>query len=279
MFQAICKRLSYSNIAATMALVFALTGGAFAATGHSGGSGFKVTASAAPATTAKTKTKTGPRGPAGPKGATGATGPAGAIGSAGPTGAAGAKGENGATGTVGPQGPEGKAGKEGKEGEEGTPGAKGETGSPWTAGGTLPSGSTETGAWGVDTSSPYTITTVSFPIPLASALDEHHVHFILSEGEEYVSPTKNNPTHPACLGSSAKPEATPGNFCVYTAFMRPEVLAPAFPTIEALVPPPPGANASAVGTATSGATLAFTLLESEPTGLRRAYGTWAVTAP
>jgi hypothetical protein len=39
MFQSIRKHLSYSNVAATLALVFALTGGAFAATSHSGGRG------------------------------------------------------------------------------------------------------------------------------------------------------------------------------------------------------------------------------------------------
>jgi len=37
MFHSIRKHLSYANVAATMALVFALTGGAVAASSHGGG--------------------------------------------------------------------------------------------------------------------------------------------------------------------------------------------------------------------------------------------------
>ena len=65
-------------------------------------------------------------------------------GSGGPAGPAGANGKDGAQGD---KGPEGQQGLQGKQGEPGPEGEKGEEGSPWTAGGTLPSGETETGIW------------------------------------------------------------------------------------------------------------------------------------
>jgi hypothetical protein len=68
--------------------------------------------------------------------------------------------EAGNTGETGKEGPEGKAGKNGKEG------------SPWTDGGTLPAGATETGVWAWElpggATSTKLKTAVSFPIPLAT---------------------------------------------------------------------------------------------------------------
>ena len=103
MFQAIRKHLNPTTVVAFVALVFAMTGGAFAASGGSGGggTGSKTIASVTrgaggnPISTtakskAKPKTKAGPRGPAGPAGKNGATG---VTGPAGPAGATGAKGE------------------------------------------------------------------------------------------------------------------------------------------------------------------------------------------
>ena len=94
MFQALRKHLTPSTFIAFVALVFAVTGGAFAAGSHGGGSPVQATASsgrvgsATPLATSakskgKSKSKAGPRGPAGPKGATGATGPAGPAGATG----------------------------------------------------------------------------------------------------------------------------------------------------------------------------------------------------
>ena len=117
MFSRIRKHLTPSTAIAFAALIFALTGGAYAATGG-GASHATLTASAAKAKKKSAPAgKPGPRGPAGPAGAAGAAGPAGPVGPAGP---AGAKGETGAAGT-GTTGAEGKKGKEGK----GTPGAPG----------------------------------------------------------------------------------------------------------------------------------------------------------
>ena len=121
MVQRVRKHITPATVLAFVALVFAITGGAFAATGGSSGggnagAGAKATASVSQATAAKAKAKAkaGPRGPAGPKGATGATGPAGATGAIGAIGATGATGPAGAgtagaTGATGPTGPAGES--------------------------------------------------------------------------------------------------------------------------------------------------------------------------
>jgi hypothetical protein len=49
---------------------------------------------------------------------------------------------------------------------------------------------------------------ISFPIPLAEALDATHVHYVESEG--------NGTT---CPGNAAEPTATPGNLCIYQNFV------------------------------------------------------------
>ncbi|MGD0198184.1 MAG: collagen-like protein [Solirubrobacteraceae bacterium] len=81
-------RISYSSVAATLALVFAL--GANSAFAHSAHHGKKPKHPSTPAT------KPGPAGPAGPTGATGATGSQGIQG---------IQGVPGNTGNTGPQGP------------------------------------------------------------------------------------------------------------------------------------------------------------------------------
>jgi hypothetical protein len=139
MLHKIRKHLTPSTAIAFLALVFALTGGAFAATGGGGSSHGTLTA-----TTAKKKAPPkGPRGPAGPKGATGATGAAGATGATGPGGPAGP------TGATGGNGENGKEGTPGTKGTTGTKGEQGIQGIPGTTGYTdfLPAGKTETGAW------------------------------------------------------------------------------------------------------------------------------------
>ena len=171
MFSAIRTHLSYANVAATMALVFALTGGAFAATSHPGGgwAGSKASASVTPvASTAKKKaapksTRGSPRPRALParQGRLvrpgGATGPAGGTGPQGPQGSAGNNATNGEKGEPGTSVTSEKV-KKGEamcEKEGGskftsasgtTPACNGKEGSPWTAGGTLPPETTVTGA-------------------------------------------------------------------------------------------------------------------------------------
>jgi hypothetical protein len=265
MFQAIRKHLTPSTAIALVALVFALTGGAFAATGG-GGSHATLTASVA-----KKKAKAPARGPAGPKGATGATGPAGL---AGPAGAAGAKGENGGNGKEGPEGKEGKAGTNGKNGksvlaepaganckeggtsfevegtgtkesvcngQKGEKGEKGEEGSPWTDGGKLPSGATETGTWAYQVAPGTGVERypISFPIQLSEPLNaasenSGHVQVVpalvqegkvgpgegeLCEGksgeelEHCQAPYELTPQD--CPSTAAEPTAKPGYLCIY----------------------------------------------------------------
>jgi hypothetical protein len=89
------KRLSYANVTATLALVFAMSGGAMAASHYLINSTKQIN-------------------PKVLKKLTGKPGKTGAIGAAGATGAIGKEG---------PQGKEGLTGKEGKEGTHGTNGA------------------------------------------------------------------------------------------------------------------------------------------------------------
>lgn len=177
MFSTVRKRLTYANVVLTLALVFALTGGAFAASKY-------VITSTKQISPKVLKTLKGAGG------AAGAAGPAGAQGPQGPQGNAGVKGETGGPGK------EGKAGEPGKEG------------SPWTDKGTLPKGSSETGQWAFtqDEGSSAVAFGLSFPIALAKSLDEEHVHYIAA-GET---------PPPGCGGSAEKPEASSGNMCVFT---------------------------------------------------------------
>src|ERR1700677_4587321 len=206
MFRAIRKHLTPSMAIAMLALVFAATGGAFAASGHGGGSG-SATATAAKSK-AKSKPKAGARGPAGPKGATGATGPAG------PAGTAGAKGETGAAGAAGAQGTLGEKGENGAVGPQGPKGNKRTNGTNGTIGftKTLPAEETETGAWSISGNhqeSQLIISAVSFSIPLAAALDNNHVYYVgVEEVEQHTAPAE-------CPGTVAEPKAAAGYLCVY----------------------------------------------------------------
>ncbi len=248
------RQLSPATVMAFVALVFATTGGAFAVTGR-GGSGPAASAGSVSAVAtvakskAKPKAKAGPRGPAGPQGpagSTGPTGPSGAAGAqgpagpAGPTGAAGANGTNGTNGTsvtsVESQGKIGSCEEGGSaftSASGKTYACKGKEGSPWTAGGTLPAGATETGAWRAGASLFKRTTTnlgairevLSFPIPLAKSLGNEEVHYINEQGEEVIAPTFGNEREPegpettktqtACPGSIAEPKAVSGNLCIY----------------------------------------------------------------
>jgi hypothetical protein len=232
------NRFGIPGVISVIALVFAMLGGAYAATNSGSG---KATASA--------KAKKGPRGPKG------ATGPAGPAGPAGPTGPAGAKGDAGSNGSNGKDGANGTNGTngtgvttasfsgskgacneeqggvevksaspaafvcnglQGEPGEQGEQGEDGEEGSPWTAGGTLPPGSTETGAWafnGTEADTAGIQVPISFSIPLAAGLrgitPGHpelltHVHFESEAGFEAT-----------CPGIVGAPEANPGELCVY----------------------------------------------------------------
>jgi Collagen triple helix repeat (20 copies) len=225
MFSTLRTRFGIPGVISVMALVFAMLGGAYAANNSSGGG--KATASA--------KAKKGPRGPKGPKGDPGPAGPAG------PQGPAGANGKDGANGTNGTNGSPGAPGAPGQSvttteilpleecgdqsgvmlhsasGEnEVCNGADGEDGSPWTAGGVLPTGATETGTWSfnaipaqVSPEIGRVLLPISFPIPLAAPLDGAHTVFVPEGGSD------SN-----CTGSAVSPTAPSGYLCVYTARLK-----------------------------------------------------------
>jgi hypothetical protein len=96
MFSFVHRHLSYANVIATMALVFAMAGSAIAAK-H-----YLITSSSQikPSVLAKLKGRTGPPGQTGPAGAAGSVGPRGLQGSPGADGHPGPEGEPGESGTA-----------------------------------------------------------------------------------------------------------------------------------------------------------------------------------
>jgi hypothetical protein len=283
MFQSVSKRMRVtpSGVIAIIALVFAATGGAFAATGGGGSGGSHATLTAAAAKSkAKAKTKAGARGPAGPAGKNGANGAPGATGPAGPAGAtgpAGAGGPQGPAGGTGPQGPEGPKGKDGKDGKTG-----------FTK--ILPSKETETGAWALGLIPGAAVPVlqdeaISFNIPLAASLDESHALFVpvlvwegkIGAGAGELCEGKTGIELTACQKpfeevqkdcpavSPAEPIAEPGFLCVYVSQAS---------GAKPLFILDPGV-ANTVGAGRTGAVLRFGNLE----GSGIANGTFAVTAP
>jgi len=241
MFKKIRRRFTFANVTMTVALVFAMSGGAYAANRYLITSTKQISPKVLKAL----------KGQNGSNGANGANGPAGP---AGPQGAAGA------TGPQGPQGPAGAAGEPGAAGKNGTPG---KTGSPWAAGGTLPKESTETGVWSIEQLVPeqeLVGTSISFTIQLAAALDPAHVHFI-QHGE----------TPPAgCSGSLEEPAASSGNLCVFAK--EPENAET--PEAAGLTGVPPVYGFNSQGASKTGTGIHLASLEK---GKVVAGGSWAVT--
>jgi Collagen triple helix repeat (20 copies) len=220
MFSAIRKRLTYANAAMTLALVFAMSGGAYAAKHY-------LITSTKQISPKVLKSLVGKAGPAGAPGARGAAGPAGSQGPAG------AKGENGAAGTNGANGTsvtskqlstsEAACGKQGGAEFTAAEGAK-TTACDGTTGftSTLPKGETLKGEWSMTASAAgeysYVGTGVSFGIPLKVA---PVAHYIRTTGDEpfYNATEKKEEerSQPACKGTAEEPTATAGNLCVYAS--------------------------------------------------------------
>ncbi len=189
-------RVSPAGMIAMLALIFAMSGGAYAA------SKYVIT------TTKQIK-------PSVLKSLQGKTGPAGAPGPAGPAGPGGAQGAQGPAGPAGPQGTPGGKGETGSQGTKGTTGAAGATGPKGATGATgttgytetLPSGKTETGQWATygaaSGSGELRADTISFTIPLAVA----------PANFEVVTTAQKETSH--CPGGITKPEATAGYLCLF----------------------------------------------------------------
>jgi Collagen triple helix repeat (20 copies) len=140
-------------------------------------------------------------------------------GKAGPAGKSGANGTNGANGAVGPQGPAGAKGDAGPAGANGVNGEKGEKGENGTTGftATLPKGKTLKGEWVLHTFNQnkqagfaISSTAVSFGIPLSQAPVAHYIN---EAGMELTPSGEQEST--VCQGSAEEPTASPGNLCVY----------------------------------------------------------------
>lgn len=194
MLRAIRTRITPATVIATFALIFAMTGGAYAA------KRFLITS---------TK-QISPKVLSSLKGAKGTTGAAGAAGPTGPQGPAGAIGKEG---PVGKDGAPGKEGTKGETGPEGTPGKNGTFGE-----GTLPAGVTEKGAWSLTvTDEGVWNTAITFPTPLAAGLEESHVRYVpVPDGP----PVTNNPDPIHCSGSAEDPTAAAGYLCVYASVIE-----------------------------------------------------------
>lgn len=216
----------------------------------------------------------GPVGPGGPVGPVGPKGPEGPEGPDGPQGDQGLPGVNGktvlsgtatptaGTGTLGDfyietdlskiYGPKAGTGANGGWGT-GTD-LIGPEGSPWTAGGTLPSTKTETGAWSMLLDgSGNGLTAISFTIPLAAELANANVH---------LAPNAN------CPGTVEDPKAAAGHLCVYSADLSGG--GALSPTIVKTAAPFP------LGGASKGGAILF-IGGGTPGNVGG--GSWAVTAP
>ncbi len=255
MLNRIHRRLGTAGfVISIVALIAALGGGAYAASGGLSGKQKKEVEKIA-------------KKYAGKPGATGATGPAGAPG------APGAKGDKG------------DKGDPGVNGANGTNGANGLTGFTKT----LPSGDTETGAWNITqfvgtASTPPSLTAISFPIPLEAPAET----WVFTEGQtENEKFGKDETTRAACVlgtpeceptgceGTLAQPKAAPGVLCIYTTAERLEHI-----TNETLLAKNfvggPARESSVSGANLAGYTFAGTAAEPAEAIV---YGTWAVTAP
>jgi hypothetical protein len=273
MFSTIRRNFNYTTVAATLALVFAMSGGAYAAGKYLITSTKQISPKVLKALTGKT----GPAGPAGKAGANGAPGAQGEKGAAGTNGTNGSNGQNGesVTNTVLARGATCKEG--GAEFKVG-PGAathvcngeKGKEGSPWTPNNSLPSGAIETGTWGGNITYETTDIPISFPIPLAKAMVESQVHIINSEEGEKEAKESQAIAKGECKGTYISPAAASGNLCV---FVTPGLgNAHEISAIVDFNHSPPELGAGTTGT----------LLEI-PMGSALAgeviLGTWAMTAP
>jgi hypothetical protein len=268
MFSAIRSRITYVNVVATLVLVFAMTGGAYAAKKYLITSTKQISPSVLKSLQGKAGVAgaNGAQGPAGPQGAAGKDGSNGKDGAPGAKGGSGAGGKSVVASSVG-------AGEEGCaeggtsfevegsgvkhqacNGEAGAPGA---AGSPWVVG-EAPSGAVLKGTW---------------VLPSATATGENEEFFTaISSGVPIPTPSVeaggiaviNAPFGTLCPeGSPEEPKpGLPGVLCVFVAE-------------KANVGPPNSAN-SKLKLSHGGIVMEF---NSSGAGVVSAYGSWAYKVP
>ncbi len=250
MSSALRKRLTYANVVATLALLFAMSGGALAA-GH-----YLITSTKqiSPKVLKSLRGANGKLGAPGPAGAAGPAGSTGPGGKEGPVGK-GERGENGTGVTIAEAEPsECRSGGSkftaangtgdacnGKNGKSVVAGS-GETGckeggasleiegsgtkqyvcdgSPWVGGGTLPEDATETGTWSFSAPALPSGAASGGRVRVPISFQIHLTKGLVSEpGEEdtqvhFIKSSEQAPK--GCLsGTVEEPEAEPGNLCIY----------------------------------------------------------------
>lgn len=279
MFMQVRERLGGAGlVVAVIALIVALGGGAYAASAtqsaKKSSAGLTKKQEKQVIALIKANAKSAPAGAVGPQGAAGTPGAKGDKGAQGEKGIQGEKGEDGTNGTNGTNGKSAKVTPVAPAASEcqGLGGAlvevepepaaevcNGKEGSPWTAGGKLPVGSTETGTWSLNATTEDTevVVPISFPIRLVDALEEEKVHF---QSEADFSTT--------CTGTPDSPTAPSGELCVY--FFPGEFSAgePKNASFETFLTP----SGNFFGAGASGAVMRFIV-----TGSAHGFGSWAVT--
>jgi hypothetical protein len=216
MLRAFRSRMTYANVAVTLALVFAMTGGAYAANHYL----ITSTKQISPKVLKALKGNAGAPGAAGVQGPAGAAGPAGPQGPGGPEGKAGSPGTS-VTSSVEPKGVNCKEGGSKFAAASGnTYACNGEKGKEGTFGGqSLPTGKTLTGVYAAASFSEAGVPTagfgkavagVTFALPVLNRPGSPpppplNVHFI-----------KVGATLPAgCSGNANEPAAEENNLCVF----------------------------------------------------------------
>jgi hypothetical protein len=291
------RQLSVTNLMVVAALTFAMAGGAVAATGghaHVAASKHKkggvLITSVKQISPTVLKALTGKAGPAGLEGKAGSEGKAGAQGLQGAAGGTGGTGEKGAPGeSVSVTSLPAKSEHCAEGGSEFTVAAKHTyacTGSPWPAGGTLPTGQSETGTWSVFAipgkyvlienvlELEYAPAAISFEIPLKTALAEASVHFIKEEVTEAEDPSGCKGKLEISEAEPTKPEAEPGNLCVFehsgsintnnegVTFASPETASGGASSMGTVMHIPPATKGAATNSETIGASGVWVLTAS-----------------
>jgi len=297
MLNSLRTRFGIPGVISIIALVFAMLGGAYAATSsgkrhHKKAAGTVVLAKKFSKKFSKAYSRAFSKrfavpGPAGPQGPAGAQGPKGDTGAAGSNGTDGADGADGADGksvavTAIPveepecaelggaivevdgagSGVEVCNGENGEKGEKGDKGDKGDEGSPWVVG-AAPSGALMKGTFALSVNAAGAgeklRTAISTTVPLGGGIG-----LVLKDGEEFgpvecpSSGTAANP-EPAVFISDGEPASQV--LCIYAAEEA---------NVES------GYLEGKLVTSTGGAVLEY---KSEATGLANVYGSWAMYAP